>query len=38
MYENEEIDEALGRALAKEIGAVFKYTSAKNNSGIEVKE
>jgi hypothetical protein len=35
MYENEDIEEATGRAFAKEIGAIFKYTSAKNANGID---
>ncbi len=35
MYENEEIEEKVGRSYAKEGGAIFKYTSAKNNSGVE---
>lgn len=36
MYEVEEVDESLGRDCAKEINAIIKYTSAKNNIGIEV--
>ena len=36
MYEIEEIEESIGRDCAKEINAIFKYTSAKNNIGIEV--
>lgn len=35
MFENEEVEESKGRAFAKEIGAIFKYTSAKTSSGIE---
>jgi len=35
MYDLEEIEESVGRNFAKEINAVFKYTSAKNASGIE---
>lgn len=35
MYENEEIDEKVGREFAKEVGAIFRYTSAKNASGVE---
>ena len=37
MYEVEEILEADGRECAKEINAIFKYTSAKNNIGVEVE-
>jgi hypothetical protein len=36
MYEVEEIEESIGRECAKEINAIFKYTSAKNNIGLEV--
>jgi len=36
MYEIEEVEESVGRDCAKEINAIFKYTSAKNNIGIEV--
>jgi hypothetical protein len=35
MYDVEEVDESTGRNHAKEINAVFKYTSAKNSTGIE---
>lgn len=35
MYENEEVDENEGRAFAKEIGAIFRNTSAKNATGID---
>lgn len=35
LYENEKVDEAKGREFAKEIGALFKLTSAKNQTGIE---
>jgi hypothetical protein len=35
MYDVEEVDESEGRNFAREINAVFKYTSAKNASGIE---
>ena len=35
MYEEEQIDESVGREFAKEIGAIFRYTSAKNSSGID---
>ena len=36
MYEIEEVEESQGRDSAKDINAIFKYTSAKNNIGIEV--
>lgn len=32
----EQVPEETGRNFAKEIGAIFKYTSAKNASGIDV--
>ena len=35
LYEHEEVDEGVGRAFAKDIGAIFRYTSAKNASGID---
>ncbi len=35
MYEHEEVDEGIGRGFAKEVGAIFRYTSAKNASGID---
>ena len=35
LYENEKVDESQGREFAKEIGALFKLTSAKNQTGIE---
>lgn len=35
MYEEEQIEESVGRNFAKEIGAIFRYTSAKNASGID---
>ena len=35
MYDVEEVEESDGRDFAKEINAVFKYTSAKNANGIE---
>lgn len=38
MYEIEEIEESVGRECAKEINATFKYTSAKENIGIEVNK
>jgi hypothetical protein len=35
MYDVEEVEESLGRNYAREVNAVFKYTSAKNSTGIE---
>ena len=35
LYEFEEVKKKEGMELAKEIGAIFKLTSAKNNVGIE---
>jgi Ras-related protein Rab-22 len=35
LYEEEKIDETEGRSFAKQIGAIFRYTSAKNSSGID---
>jgi hypothetical protein len=35
MYELEEVEETKVKAFAKEIGAIFKYTSAKNATGID---
>lgn len=35
MYEEEKVEEFVGREFAKEIGAIFRYTSAKNSSGID---
>jgi len=35
MYEMEEVEEEKGRAFAKEVGGIFKYTSAKNSTGID---
>ena len=37
MYEIEAVTEDSGRALANEINAVFKYTSAKTGQGVQVK-
>ena len=37
MYEVEEVAESEGRDCAKEINAIFKYTSAKNNIGVQVR-
>ena len=36
MFELEETDENKAKMFAKEIGAVFKYTSAKNSIGVDV--
>ena len=35
LYEEEKVEEIVGRNFAKEIGAIFRYTSAKNASGID---
>lgn len=35
LIDTEQVDEKTGRAFAKEIGAIFKSTSAKNQKGIE---
>ena len=35
LYEEEQIEEEVGRNFAKDIGAIFRYTSAKNSSGID---
>eukprot|EP00340_Litonotus_pictus_P001207 CAMPEP_0170520132 /NCGR_PEP_ID=MMETSP0209-20121228/5372_1 /TAXON_ID=665100 ORGANISM="Litonotus pictus, Strain P1" /NCGR_SAMPLE_ID=MMETSP0209 /ASSEMBLY_ACC=CAM_ASM_000301 /LENGTH=165 /DNA_ID=CAMNT_0010806249 /DNA_START=120 /DNA_END=617 /DNA_ORIENTATION=+ len=35
LYEHEEVEESVGRNFAKDIGAIFRYTSAKNSSGID---
>jgi len=32
----EMVNEETGRALANEINAIFKYTSAKSGQGVEV--
>ena len=37
MFELEETDENKAKLFAKEIGAVFKYTSAKNSIGVDVQ-
>jgi putative ribosome biogenesis GTPase RsgA len=36
LYDQEQVDEQKAKAFAKEIGAIFKSTSAKNASGIDV--
>ena len=35
LIDTEQVDEKTGRAFAKEIGAIFKSTTAKNQKGIE---
>ena len=35
MYEHEEITEEQGKQLAKELGAIFQKTSAKESTGVE---
>jgi Fe2+ transport system protein B len=35
MYENEEVEENEGKQLAKELGAIFQKTSAKESTGVE---
>ena len=35
MYEKEEVEEKEGKELAKELGAIFQKTSAKESTGIE---
>ena len=35
LYEEENVKETEGRKYAEEIGAIFKLTSAQNNTGIE---
>lgn len=35
LFEQEAVEEGKGREFAKEIGAIFKLTSAKNQSGVE---
>jgi hypothetical protein len=36
LYESEDVEEEKVRAFAKEIDAIYKLTSAKNSSGIDV--
>ena len=36
LYEDKKVDDAQGEEFAKEIGAIFASTSAKNDSGIKV--
>ena len=35
MYEHEEVEENEGKNLARELGAIFQKTSAKESNGIE---
>ena len=35
MYEHEEVEEIEGKELAKELGAIFQKTSAKESTGVE---
>ena len=35
MYEDEKVDEEEGKKLAKELGAIFQKTSAKEARGID---
>ena len=35
MYEHEEVEESEGKGLAKELGAIFQKTSAKESTGVE---
>jgi len=35
MYEHEDVEESEGKNLAKELGAIFQKTSAKESTGIE---
>ena len=35
MYEHEEVEEEEGKKLAKELGAIFQKTSAKESTGID---
>jgi hypothetical protein len=35
MYEHEEVEESEGKELAKEIGAIFQRTSAKESTGVD---
>ena len=34
LYDDEQVSETEGRDFAKEINAIFKYTSSKNDSGL----
>ena len=35
MYEHEEVEEEEGKELAKELGAIFQKTSAKESTGVD---
>ena len=35
MYEHEEVEEKEGKELAKELGAIFQKTSAKESTGVD---
>ena len=35
MYEQEEVEENEGKDLAKQLGAIFQKTSAKESTGVE---
>ena len=35
MYEQEEVEENEGKELAKQLGAIFQKTSAKESTGVE---
>jgi Fe2+ transport system protein B len=35
MYEHEEVEENEGKELAKDLGAIFQKTSAKESTGVE---
>ena len=35
LYENEEVEQNEGKKLAKELGAIFQETSAKDSTGID---
>ena len=35
MYEHEEVEENEGKELAKELGAIFQKTSAKESTGVD---
>jgi hypothetical protein len=38
MWEYEDITEEMGKEFAKEIGAIHYRTSAKNGTGIDVRQ
>ena len=35
MYEHEEVEESEGKDLAKQLGAIFQKTSAKESTGVD---